>query len=170
MGAIPSGKGGERFPHPKGRIWRDLGGGAAGGDHLLLFWSGRSEGKKGRVGEKRPARSLDNGLVAPARMARQGGPHHHRPSICHASGVGATSPLCRAIVCPRPVSTEFCTWCRGRLFWSRHSQWRDRVVLSHHLNWRDKHRILLLCPASAAAPCFWCSLAAACFCCWCSSC
>jgi len=117
------------FPHPKGRIWRDLGGGAAGGDHLLLLWSGRSEGKKGRVGEKRPARSLDNGLVAPARMARQGGPRHHRPGICRASGVGATRPLCRAIVCPRPVSPEFCTWWRGRSFWSRHSQWRDRLAL-----------------------------------------
>ena len=36
---------------------RELGGGAAGGDDLLLLLSGRSEGKKGRVGEKRPARA-----------------------------------------------------------------------------------------------------------------
>ena len=50
------------FSPPKGRIWRDQGGGVAGSDDLLLLWSGRSEGKKGRVGEKRPA---------PARMARQ---------------------------------------------------------------------------------------------------
>ena len=54
---------------PKGRIWGDLGGGAAGGDDLLLLWSGRSEGKKGRVGEKRPARAQDIGLVAPVRVA-----------------------------------------------------------------------------------------------------
>jgi len=66
------------FPHPKGRIWRDLGGGAAGGDDVLFLWSGRSEGKKGRVGEKRPARALYIGLVAPSRVARQVGPRHHR--------------------------------------------------------------------------------------------
>ena len=83
------------FPPPKGRIWRDLGGGAAGGDDLLLLWSGRSEGKKGRVGEKRPARAHDIGLVTPARMARQ---------ACHASACGMTAratsepawPHCRA--------------------------------------------------------------------------
>ena len=116
MGAIPSGKGGERFPQlppPKGRIWRDLGGGAAGGDDLLLLWSGRSGGKKGRVGEKRPARAQDIGLVAPARMARQAcrasargttgraasvATLWGRQGICRASGVGATSLLCRAIV------------------------------------------------------------------------
>ena len=58
------------FPHPKGRIWKDLRGGAAGADDLLFLWSGRGEGNKGRVGERRPARAQDIGLVAPARMAR----------------------------------------------------------------------------------------------------
>ena len=33
------------------------------------LWSGWSEGRKGRVGEKGPA-AQDIGLVAPARMAR----------------------------------------------------------------------------------------------------
>ena len=106
MGAIPSGKGGERFPQlppPKGRIWRDLGGGAAGGDDLLLLWSGRSEGKKGRVGERRPARAQDIGLVAPACMARQGGPRHRRRGAALAR---ATS-----------VATL-----------SRHMHWRDKPV------------------------------------------
>ena len=91
MRVIPSGKGGERFPQlppPKGRIWGDLGGGAAGGDELLLLWSGRSEGKKGRVGEKRPARAQDIGLVAPSRMAR----HTCRASACGATGRATSSP------------------------------------------------------------------------------
>ena len=66
----------------------DLGGGAAGGDDLLLLWSGRSEGKKGRVGEKRPARARilalsrqparRDRLVAPVHVARQGGPRQRR--------------------------------------------------------------------------------------------
>ena len=40
MEAIPSEKGGERFPQlppPKGRIWGDMGGGAAVSDELLLL-------------------------------------------------------------------------------------------------------------------------------------
>ena len=157
------------FPPQKIRIWEDLGGQRLAASPFLQLWSGRSEGKKGRVGEKRPARPLDNGLVAPARMARQGGPRHRvatlsgRQGICRASGVGATSLLCRAIVCPSPVRTAFFIWWHGRSFWSRHSQWRD------------KHRIrteatLLLCLPSAAGACFCCSLAASCFCCRCSSC
>ena len=86
MGAIPSGKGRERFPqlqtNQKARFRGIWGGGAAGGDVLLLLWSGRSEGKKGRVGEKRPARAQDIGLVAPSRMARQ---------TCRTSACGATA-------------------------------------------------------------------------------
>ena len=66
------GEGWGMFPPtpPKRRIWGGRGG-AAGGDALEEVWSGRSGGKKGRVGEKRPARTQDIGLVAPARMARQ---------------------------------------------------------------------------------------------------
>ena len=68
------------FLPPKGWIWGDRGGGCGGRRRPLdELWSGRSEGKKGRVGERRPARAQDIGLVAPARMARQGGPRHHRP-------------------------------------------------------------------------------------------
>ena len=79
-------------PPPKGRIWGDLGGGAAGGDELLLLWSGRSEGKKGRVREKRPARAQDIGLVAPARMARQA----CRATACGATGRATSSPTQRS--------------------------------------------------------------------------
>ena len=80
------------FPPPKGWIWRDLGGGAAGGDDLLLLWSGRSEGKKGRVGEKKPAWAQDIGLVGPARMARQ----VCRASACGAIGRATSSPTQRS--------------------------------------------------------------------------
>ena len=66
MGAIPSGKGGERLKAGFGGIWG--GRPAATPDEL---WSGRSQGKKGRVGERRPARAQDIGLVVPALMARQ---------------------------------------------------------------------------------------------------
>ena len=73
------GEGWGTFPPtpPQGRIWGDLGGRrpAAALDEL---WAGRREGKKGRVGGRRPARAQDIGLVAPARMARQGGPRHRR--------------------------------------------------------------------------------------------
>ena len=106
MGAIPSGKGGERFPptsnQPKGRISRELGGGAAGGDDLLLLLSGRSEGKKGRVGEKRLARAQDIGLVAPVHVARQRGPRHRRRGA--------------ALVQAASVATL-----------SRHMHWRDQT-------------------------------------------
>ena len=117
------------FPAPKRPDLEGSGGGAAGGDDLLLLWSGRSEGKKGRVGEKsrRGPRILALSRL-PAWRDREG---HVITGlgICRASGVGATSPLCRAIVCPSPVRTAFFTWWRGRSFWSRHSQWRDRLAL-----------------------------------------
>ena len=102
-------------PPPKGRIWGDLGGGAAGGDELLLLWSGRSEGKKGRVGEKRPARARilalsrqpawRDRLVAPVHVARQGGSRHRRRGAA----------LARAA----SVATL-----------SRHMHWRDRGYLA----------------------------------------
>ena len=58
MGAIPSGKGGERFPPLFPSKTPNLGGdlgGAAGGVALDALCSGRTEGRKERVGEKRPA-------------------------------------------------------------------------------------------------------------------
>ena len=55
------------------------------------LWAGRSEGKKGRVGEKEPARAQDIGLVAPARMARQA----CRASACGATGRATSSPSWR---------------------------------------------------------------------------
>ena len=73
MGAIPSGKGGERFPplFPLQNAGFGGGsGGAAGGVALDALCSGRSEGRKERVGEKRPARAQDIGLVAPHALAR----------------------------------------------------------------------------------------------------
>ena len=69
MRAILFGKGGERFlplPPPKRRIW----GGDLWGDALGEPLVGSSEGKKGRMGEERPERAQDIGLVAPSRMAR----------------------------------------------------------------------------------------------------
>ena len=62
----------------------DLGG--SRGATLDALWSGWSEGRKGRVGEKGPA-AQDIGFVAPARMARQ---------ACRASACGATEAICRA--------------------------------------------------------------------------
>ena len=72
MGAIPSGKGGERFPQlpPKAGFGGILGEAAAGGDPWTSSGQGGvREGKEG--GGRRPARAQDIGLVAPARMARQ---------------------------------------------------------------------------------------------------
>ena len=57
------------FPPPKRRIWGGPGGAASGGVALDALCSGKSEGRKERVGEKRPARAQDIGLVAPSRMA-----------------------------------------------------------------------------------------------------
>ena len=109
MGAIPLGKGGERFPPLSTSKTPDLGGGIWGGGRrrpLDALWSGWSEGRKGRVGEKRPARAQDIGLVAPARLARQGGhviadaaqrwfgPPAWPP--CRATCIGATEAICRA--------------------------------------------------------------------------
>ena len=58
------------FPPPKRRIWGGSGGAVAGGVALDALCSGRSEGRKERVGEKRPARAQDIGLVAPHALAR----------------------------------------------------------------------------------------------------
>ena len=92
MRAIPSGKGGERFPPlpPNagfGGIW-----GGGWRRPLDALWSGWSEGRKGRMGEKRPARAQDIGLVAPARMARQA----CRASACGATGRATSSPSRRS--------------------------------------------------------------------------
>jgi len=75
MGAIHSEKGGERFPQlPPQRPDLEGSGGWGGRRRPLdALWSGWSEGRKGRMGEKRPARAQDIGLVAPARLAQQGG-------------------------------------------------------------------------------------------------
>ena len=170
MGAIPSGKCGERFPHPKGRIWRDPGVGRPAAMTCCCSGQGGVRERKGGWGRRGRRGPWILALSRQPAWRDREGHIIAGLGICRASGVGTTSPLCRAIVCPSPVSTAFCTWWRGRSFWSRHWEWRDRLALSRHLNWRDKHRILLLCPTSAAAPCFWCSLATACFCCWCSSC
>ena len=102
MGAIPSGKGGERFPQlppPKagfGGIW----GGGGRRRPLEELWSGRTEGKKGRVGERRPARAQDIGLVAPVHAARQGRPRHR----------------------PRGAALA---WAASVATLSRHMHWRD---------------------------------------------
>jgi hypothetical protein len=90
MGAIPSGKGGEGFPPLFPLKTPDLGG--SGGRRptatLDALWSGWSEGRKGRVGEKGLARAQDIGLVAPARLARQ--------SACGATGRATSSPTRRS--------------------------------------------------------------------------
>ena len=116
MRAIPLGKGGERFPQLFSPQKAGFGGmGGCGGRRRPLdeLWSGRSEGKKGRVGEKRPARALDIGLVAPARMTRHGGPRHRRrgTALARAASVATLSRL---------------------------MHWRDRGYLSRHAGWRDQ--------------------------------
>ena len=73
----------------------DLGGiweGRRAAATLDALWSGWSEGRKERVGEKRPARAQDIGLVAPARLARQ----HCRVSACGATGRFMSSPTRRS--------------------------------------------------------------------------
>ena len=80
------------FSPQKIRIWEDLGGQRPAASPFLQLWSGRSEGKKGRVGEKRPARAQDIGLVAPARMAR----YTCRASACGATGRATSSPSRRS--------------------------------------------------------------------------
>ena len=69
----------------------DFGGDLGGGGRrrpLDDLWAGKSEAKKGRVGERRPARAQDIGLAAPARMARQA----CRASACGATGRATSSP------------------------------------------------------------------------------
>ena len=126
MGAIPSGKGGERFPQlppPKRPDLEGSGGGAAVGDELLLLWAGRSEGKKGRVGEKRPARAQDIGLVAPARMARQ------LVAPMHVTRQRGPRQRRRGAALARAASVATL---------SRHMHWHDKGYLSRHARWRDQ--------------------------------
>ena len=97
-------------PPPKtpdlGGIW------GGGGDALEEGCSGRSEGKKGRVGEKGPARA-QNKIVAPVHVARQGGPRHRRRGAALA-------------------------WVASVATLSRHMHWRDRGYLSRRGKWRDQ--------------------------------
>ena len=92
MGAIPSGKGGERFPPLSPPLKTpdlgDLGGRRTPGGALV----GEEEGKKGRVGEKGLAQARDIGLVAPARTARQA----CRASACGATGSATSVPPWRS--------------------------------------------------------------------------
>ena len=122
MGAIPLGKDGERFlplPPPNtgfGGIW------GVGRRPLDALWSGWSEGRKGRVGEKRPVRARilvlsrqpawHDRLVAPVHVARQGGPRQRRRGAARARAAS--------------VSTL-----------SRHMHWHDRGYLSCRGKWRD---------------------------------
>ena len=121
MGAIPSGRVGNVSPNspPKGRIWGDLGGAAAGGDPWTTSGRGRVRQRKGEWGRggRRGPRTLvlsrqpawRDRLVAPVQVARQGGPRHRRR--CAGSGrqrghTVAPHALARQrlSVAPEPVS------------------------------------------------------------------
>ena len=119
------GEGWGTFPPtpPQKARFRGIWGGAAGGDDLLLLWSRRSDEKKERVREKRPARARilalsrqpawRDRLVAPVHVARQGGPRHRRRGAALARAAsGATL--------------------------SRHMHWHDRGHLSRHAAGRDQ--------------------------------
>ena len=104
-------------PPPKGRIWGDLGGGAAGGDPWTSSGRGGVRerkggwGRGGRHGPRTLALSRQpawrDRLVAPVHVARQGGPRHRRrgAALARAASVAALS---------------------------RHMHWRDRGYLSRH--------------------------------------
>ena len=79
------------FSPQKSDFGGDLGGWRRPAATLDALWSGRSEGKKGRVGEKGPA-AQDIGLVTPVRMARQA----CRASACGAIGRATSSPSRRS--------------------------------------------------------------------------
>ena len=99
------------FPLKKsdfGGIW---GVAAAGGDPGRVVL-GVERGKEREGGGEGPG-AQDIGLVAPARMARQGGPRHRRRGAA----------LARAA----SVATL-----------SRHMPWRDKGYLSRHADWRDQ--------------------------------
>ena len=110
-------------PPPKGRIWGDLGGAAAGGDPWTTSGRGGVRERKGGWGGggRRGPRTLPlsrqpawrDKLVAPVHVARQGGPRHRRRGAA----------LARAA----SVATL-----------SRHMHWRDRGYLSRHAGWRDQ--------------------------------
>jgi len=127
MGAIPSGKGGERFPQLSptqkagfGGIWA-VGLPAA----RTCYCSGRGGvrerkggwGRRGRRGPRTLALSRQpawrDRLVAPVHVAQQRGPRQHRRGAA----------LARAA----SVATL-----------SRHMHWRDRGYLSRHAGWRDQ--------------------------------
>ena len=91
MGAIPSGKGGERFPKLFPTQKAGFGGILGGGGRWRRpgYSSGRGGGGKEREGGgEGAARAQDIGLVAPARMARQA----CRASACGATGLSTSSP------------------------------------------------------------------------------
>ena len=81
------GEGWRAFP-PQNARFRGSGGRRTPGGALV----GEEEGKKGRVGEKGPARDQHIGLVAPARMARP----DCRTSACGATGRATSSPTRRS--------------------------------------------------------------------------
>ena len=127
MGAIPSGKGGERFPPLFPSKTPDLGGIWGGRWPAASPWTrsargGLREGKRGwgRRGRRGP-RTLAlsrqpawrNNIVAPVHVARQGGPRQRRRGAA----------LARAA----SVATL-----------SRHMHWRDRGYLSRQGKWRDQ--------------------------------
>ena len=125
IGAIPSGKGGERFPQlfsPQKAGFGGMGGAAAGGDPWTSSGRGGVRERKGGWGRRgwRP-RTLAlsrqpawrDRLVAPVHVARQGGPRHRRRGAA----------LARAA----SVATL-----------SRHMHWRDKGYLSRHAGWRDQ--------------------------------
>ena len=90
------GRVGNVSPHFSPSKTPDLGGfwgAAAGGVALYALCSGRTEGRKERVGEKRPARAQDICLVAPARLARQ----RCRASACGATGRSTSAPTRRSV-------------------------------------------------------------------------
>ena len=118
------GKGWGMFPLTPSPLPQNAGfGGYLGGGgrrrRLGAALVGMSEVKKRRVGEKRPARAQDIGLVAPARMARQGGPRHRRRgaamaraasvATCRATCTGATEAICRAGESGATKQTTSCT-------------------------------------------------------------
>jgi len=127
MGAIPSGKGGERFPQLQTNQKAGLRGiwGVGRPAATTYCCSGRGGvrerkggwGRRGRRGPRILALSRQPAWrdrhVAPVHVARQGGPRQRRRGA--------------ALVRAASVATL-----------SRHMHWRDRGYLSRHAGWRDQ--------------------------------
>jgi len=118
MGAIPSGKGGERFPQLSptqkagfGGIW---GVGRPAATTCCCSGRGGVRERKGGWG-RRGRRAQDIGLVAPGRLAR----HCCRASACGTTVRATTSPATSvATLSPGHLSRQWC--------------WRDKPTLSRH--------------------------------------